>query len=348
MNYALTINADQIITGVHESVTPILADTFSANPELADDTVIIIPAPADYQTHTHILCYDEDGTRKPDLWCIENGYMELPPNKEIINGELVNKEIPAEEAPPAIMAVMREAAEEAARAATNAFDKRFTALKPVISDLLKGREAAVVIGLKDFIMDWKPGPYERGHSVMRNNYPFKVVQTHDSTEQPNWTPEEHQAGFAPWHGTTPETALLWMKPRHAEENYLPGEYMIWDDGKVYLSQRSTNFTPEEYPNDWHVQQADGTFAAIDSGEIVDPEEPDEPIDPEPEPEPEIEELNSNGTARWSLWIDPAGIHAKMYSTGDGVTDENGVRWISNHNWNGVAPADNDWWTKVTE
>ncbi len=108
MYYALTINADQIITGVHESVAPILTDTFAANPGLVDDTVIIIPAPADYQTHTHILCYDEDGTRKPDLWCIENGYMELPPNKEIIDGELVDKEIPAEEQPQTLKQYLEE------------------------------------------------------------------------------------------------------------------------------------------------------------------------------------------------------------------------------------------------
>ncbi len=108
MYYALTINADLMITGVHESVTLILTDTFAANPELADDTVIIIPAPADYQTHTHFLCYDKDGTRKPDLWCIENGYMELPPNKEIINGELVDKEIPAEEQPQTIKQYLEE------------------------------------------------------------------------------------------------------------------------------------------------------------------------------------------------------------------------------------------------
>lgn len=347
MYYALTVN-NYIITGVHESLSEFTADTFALNPELAGHEVIPIGEGTQHQSGIDIRAYSEDGVIEDLVWAIEQGYVPMPDGYDIIDGELVELDLPAEEAPPAIMAVMREAAEEAARAATNAFDKRFTALKPIISDLLKDRESAVVIGLKDFISDWKPGPYERGHSVMRNNYPFKVVQTHDSTEQPNWTPEEYQAGFAPWHGTTPETALPWMKPRHAEENYLPGEYMIWDDGKVYLSQRSTNFTPEEYPNDWHVQQADGTFAAIDSGEIVDPEEPDEPIDPEPEPEPEPEELNSNGTARWSLWVDPAGIHAKMYSTGDGVTDENGVRWTSNHNWNGVAPADNDWWTKVTE
>lgn len=109
MYYALTINADQIITGIHESVTPILTDTFAANPELADDTVVTIPAPVDYQTYTHILCYNEDGTRKPDLWCIENGYMELPPDKEIINGELVDMNTPIENIPPTLMEKITEA-----------------------------------------------------------------------------------------------------------------------------------------------------------------------------------------------------------------------------------------------
>lgn len=108
MHYALTINADQIITGVHESIAPILTDAFAANPELADDTVVSIPSPAEYQIYTHILCYEEDGTLKDLVWCIENGFMPMPPNKEIINGELVDKEVPAEEQPQTLKEYLDE------------------------------------------------------------------------------------------------------------------------------------------------------------------------------------------------------------------------------------------------
>jgi len=56
----------------------------------------------------HIMCYTEDGVRKPDVWCIENGYMALPQGKEIINGELVDMKAPLEEAPEIIKSVILE------------------------------------------------------------------------------------------------------------------------------------------------------------------------------------------------------------------------------------------------
>lgn len=108
MYYALTINTDHIITGVHESMHPIATDTFSANPVLSEDTVVVIDSPAEFQANVNIRCYNEDGTLKPLIWCIENGFMAIPPNMEIINGELVDKKIPTEEQPQTLKRYLDE------------------------------------------------------------------------------------------------------------------------------------------------------------------------------------------------------------------------------------------------
>lgn len=101
MYYALTVK-DNIITGVHESEKPITDKTFKANPWLAEDLVIPIDTPMDYLTGTDIRCFEKDGKLKDPVWCIEQGYMKLPPDMELIDGELIKKDIPVEEAPPSL------------------------------------------------------------------------------------------------------------------------------------------------------------------------------------------------------------------------------------------------------
>lgn len=106
MNYALTVNKDGIITGVHESQKPISATTFAASPDYAAHQVIPLPDPTQYRVGAHLMCYNADGKRKPDVWCIQNGYMALPPDKEIINGELVDIKAPFEEAPEIVKTIL--------------------------------------------------------------------------------------------------------------------------------------------------------------------------------------------------------------------------------------------------
>lgn len=105
MNYALTIRKG-IITGRHESEAPFMPNHFAQNPELTSDEFVPIPVAGDYRAGEHILCYNKDGTRQPNLWCIQSGYMALPPDKEIINGELVDMKAPLEEAPEIVKTII--------------------------------------------------------------------------------------------------------------------------------------------------------------------------------------------------------------------------------------------------
>ena len=117
MNYALTLNGT-IITGVHEGTKSFTAETFARNPRLAGQEVRIIHDRGEYQTGVDIRCYETDGTMKPLVWCIQQGYLPLPQGKEIIDGVLVDTAVPEAEAPPSLLKKLEDA--QAAVIATDA------------------------------------------------------------------------------------------------------------------------------------------------------------------------------------------------------------------------------------
>ncbi len=279
MYYALTVNPSSIITGVHESMTPITATTFEANPELAGNNVVSIPAIVAFRTGDHILCYNEDGTRKPDLWCIENGYMHMPPGKEIIDGELVDKELPPEEQPITLMDYLSRMLEEAKKESRDLVDvarqessgmirvvkleastmmelaaqetrNSFQALKPLVNNLMIGKPAEIVLPLIPMMDEWHESLWLAGRSLIYKDYPYRVVQTHDSTENPAWTPEAAPALFAPWHGMSAGTALPWKQPTGAQDMYKAGEWMQFTDGVLYQCLIETAYSPVEYAQAW--------------------------------------------------------------------------------------------------
>ena len=146
MYYALTVNGDLIITGVHESLSVISTNMFISNPNYADDEVIVIDSPAEFESDMDIRCYNEDGTLKPLLWRIENGYTPLPFDKEIINGELVDKEVPAEEQPKSLMEYLDEQFAGARKESSDCIDAvkaesnaRVQSMKPLFTELVKGK-----------------------------------------------------------------------------------------------------------------------------------------------------------------------------------------------------------------
>ena len=106
MYYALTIK-DNIITGVHESMTQFTKNTFQYSLEYSDAELVTIQDTAEYQERTDIRCFDKKGKLKPQVWRIEQGYETLPGGAEIIDGVLVTKEITVEEAPPTLMDEIR-------------------------------------------------------------------------------------------------------------------------------------------------------------------------------------------------------------------------------------------------
>jgi len=111
--------------------------------------------------------------------------------------------------------------------------------------------------------------------------------------------------------------------------YKVGEWMIWTDNIAYECLVDTDRGPDSLPNSWRAKASA-------------PVEP--PIEEPPVEEPP-QELNSNGTVKWALWVNPLLGTVSSYGANDGVTDESGVRWISLYGGNGNPPSAG-WWQQA--
>lgn len=96
-----------------------------------------------------------------------------------------------------------------------------------------------------FIPEWKEGAYIAGAVVRRSelDQDYRVLQDHDSTGNPTWTPENSPALFGVCHTTNPEKAKAWVEPLgtsgmyYLNECYRDENGVVWrqvyDGGNVY-------------------------------------------------------------------------------------------------------------------
>lgn len=102
---------------------------------------------------------------------------------------------------------------------------------------------------------WTPGAYKIGDVRAYEGAPYKCVQAHDSTANPDWTPTAYAAGWMQYHGTNVETARPYYM-RDATTVYQAGEYMIWTDGQVYRCIESgAAYGPDALPGAWEAVTA---------------------------------------------------------------------------------------------
>lgn len=117
----------------------------------------------------------------------------------------------------------------------------------------EGVEANEIIDMTALLKPWVEGPQTAGDVVVYNDYPYKVVQTHDSTGNPTWNPSDTPALFAPYHATDKAHALPYVAPTGAQDAYNSGEWMIWTDGLAYkCKQDATVWGPDVLPAAWEV------------------------------------------------------------------------------------------------
>lgn len=102
------------------------------------------------------------------------------------------------------------------------------------------------------IRPWAEGTYAVGDVRMHRGVPYRCVQAHDSTGNPNWTPDAEPALWMQYHGTSAETARAWVQPTGAHDMYRDGEYMVFD-GQVYACVEDTAFSPEDVPAAWRAE-----------------------------------------------------------------------------------------------
>lgn len=168
----------------------------------------------------------------PDAYKIENGkFVKIKPLEDLQNEELNSKYVPTVEK------------------SITAFAKSYLKTKQLITT----EEKMMVSGLYE---TWKPGNYSVGDIVNYCGQTWECHQAHDNSIYPDIKPSNDQTWYTFWtllHGESKETARPFVKPTHGTVDvYKVGEYMIYTDGKIYECLRTTNYSPEEYPNDWKI------------------------------------------------------------------------------------------------
>ncbi len=110
-----------------------------------------------------------------------------------------------------------------------------------------------VIDLAPLLKLWQEGTHAVGDVVTYAGAPYKCAQAHDSTGNPDWTPDKVPALWAPCHATDRAHALPWQAPTGAQDAYQTGEWMLWTDGFAYRCTRdATVWGPDTLPGAWEV------------------------------------------------------------------------------------------------
>lgn len=95
-----------------------------------------------------------------------------------------------------------------------------------------------------YIPEWRAGAQKAGAPVRRSGIDqnYRTLQAHDSTANPDWTPESQPALFGLMHTTNPAKAKAWVAPSgtsglyYLNECYADGEAVyrqIYDGGNEY-------------------------------------------------------------------------------------------------------------------
>lgn len=91
-----------------------------------------------------------------------------------------------------------------------------------------------IIDQELFVPEWKPANYQTvGAPVKFDGQVYKVLQAHDSSQTPDWTPAATPALWSICHTTDPAKAKPWLEPQGTSGMYYKGEYYRADDGIVY-------------------------------------------------------------------------------------------------------------------
>ena len=117
----------------------------------------------------------------------------------------------------------------------------------------KGMSGTEIIDQEIFVPEWKPANYQTvGASVHYEGQVYKVLQVHDSTSNPDWTPAATPALWSVCHTTDPAKAKPWLEPQGTSGMYQLGECYRADDGMVYrqIYDGDNVYDAEAMPDRW--------------------------------------------------------------------------------------------------
>ena len=117
----------------------------------------------------------------------------------------------------------------------------------------EGMSGTEIIDQELFVPDWKPANYQTvGAPVHYEGQVYKVLQAHDSTSNPDWTPAATPALWSICHTTDPAKAKPWLEPQGTSGMYYKDECYLADDGTVYrqIYDGDNVYDAEAMPERW--------------------------------------------------------------------------------------------------
>ena len=174
-----------------------------------------------------------------------------------------------------------------------------------------------VIDQELFIPHWKEGVHTAGDPLQYEGQVYRVLQTHDSTGNPSWTPVTQPALFSICHTKNPFKAKPWITPQGTSGMYELGDCYI-DENEIVWRQifdGDNVYDAATLPERWEQVNLDNFIEnnnnnEIEEPEITEPETPDEPIIDNPPDE----------------WKQPTGAH-DAYDIG-AIVSHNGKIWVN--------------------
>ena len=123
----------------------------------------------------------------------------------------------------------------------------------------EGMSGTEIIDQEIFVPEWKPANYQTvGAPVCYEGQVYKVLQAHDSTANPDWTPAATPALWSVCHTTDPAKAKPWAEPQGTSGMYQLGECYIADDGTIYrqIYDGDNVYNAEALPERWETVEVD--------------------------------------------------------------------------------------------
>lgn len=102
--------------------------------------------------------------------------------------------------------------------------------------------------------EWTEGKHTTGEIYTARGQVWECFADYDTNTYPGLVPGSSAWSTfnRPLHGTTVETAMPWVQPTNATDQYKIGEYMVWKEDKIYKCIMNTNFSPDEYALAWEL------------------------------------------------------------------------------------------------
>ena len=117
----------------------------------------------------------------------------------------------------------------------------------------EGMSGTEIIDQEIFVPEWKPANYQTvGAPVCYDGQVYKVLQVHDSTSNPDWTPDTQPALWSVCHTTNPAKAKLWAEPQGTSGMYYKDECYIDESGVIWqqVYDGSNVYNAEAMPDRW--------------------------------------------------------------------------------------------------